>query len=111
MPISNALGYKSVHIPSLQGVRYWRDGDTELQTSYETVNESGTTVTVQGGTHSEGYIVDVYDNKIVIRGIDFAVHYYNADWTSRYEVEPMTDKVFVIDTTLQTVAAGTFGSD
>ena len=107
-PVSTALGYKSVHIPSLQGVRYWHDGDTELKTSYQTVNESGTTITVQGGSHSEGYIVDVYDNKIVIRGIDFAVHYYNADWTSRYEVEPMEDKVFTLDTTIQTIEAGTF---
>lgn len=107
-PVSTARGYKSVHIPSLQGVRYWNDGDTALQTSYETVNESGTTITVQGGAHSEGYIVDVYDNKIVLRGIDFAVHYYNADWTSRYEVEPMEDKVFTLNTTLRSIEAGTF---
>ncbi len=103
-PVSDVLGYKSVHIPSLQGVRYYDAEANALRTYY--TDENGNTV--QGGAHAEGYIVDVYDNKLVLRGIDFAVHYYNADWTSRYEAEPMKDRVYTLATTLRTVEAGTF---
>ena len=102
-PISIDLGYKSVHVPSLQGVRYYNPSTNSLVNSYKYYHTNGNTYETQGGTHAEGYIVDVYNNKIVVRGIDFAVLYYNADWTPRYEVEPMEDKVFTLNTRLQTM--------
>lgn len=96
-PISTGLGYKSVHIPSLQGVRYYNPSTNALENSYKYIS-NGNTYSTQGGAHAEGYIVDVYNNKIVVRGIDFAVLYYNADWSARYEVEPMENKVFTLST-------------
>ncbi len=97
-PIATGLGYRAVHVPSLQGERYYNPTSNALQSSYKYYTDSGSVATKQGGQHAEGYIVDVYGNKIVLRGIDFSVHYYNADWTSRYEVEPMEDKVFTLKT-------------
>lgn len=97
-PISTALGYKSVHIPSLQGERYYNPGTNSLQSFYKYYGTDGKTYETQGGTHAEGYIVDVYDNKIVLRTIDFAVLKYTADWKAYYVVEPMADKVFTLRT-------------
>ena len=97
-PISTALGYKSVHIPSLQGLRYHVPGEASLVSSYKYYGTDGKTYETQGGQHSEGYIVDVYDNKIIIRTIDFAVLKYTSDWKAYYEVEPMNDKVFSLRT-------------
>ncbi len=97
-PISTSLGYKSVHIPSLQGVRYYNPSSNALVSSYKYYGTDGNTYTTQGGQHAEGYIVDVYNNKIVVRGIDFAVLKYTADWEAYYEVEPMANKVFTLST-------------
>ena len=104
-PISTELGYKSVHIPSLQGVRYYDPTGNELIDYYLSVGNSGNVYPTQGGQHAEGYIVDVYNDKIVLRTIDFAVLYYEADWTPRYEVEPIEDKVFELDTDILPVDA------
>lgn len=97
-PISTVLGYKSVHIPSLQGVRYYNPSSNALVNSYKSYSSNGSTYETQGGAHAEGYIIDVYNNKIVVRGIDFAVLKYTADWKAYYEVEPMTNKVFSLRT-------------
>lgn len=107
-PVSTKLGYKSVHIPSLQGVRYYNPSSNALVSSYKYYGTDGNTYTTPGGAHAEGYIVDVYNNKIVVRGIDFAVLKYTADWKAYYEVEPMEGKEFVLNTRLQTVAPRTF---
>ena len=107
-PTSTDLCYKSVHIPSLQGVRYYDPGKNSLVSSYKYYGTDGNTYSTQGGQHSEGYIVDVYNNKIVIRGIDFAVLKYTADWKAYFEVEPMVGKEFPMNTKLQTIEANTF---
>ena len=104
LPIGQEKGYKSVHIPSLVAPRYYDKATNSVENYY--YNENG--IKIYGGAHAEGYIVDVYENKIVLRGIDFAVHYYNADWSSRYEVEPMADHVYTMDTTLLTIPADSF---
>lgn len=72
-------GFKSVHVPSLgrpcaiiDGVRTYQD------------------------TKSQGYIVDVYDDCIVLNGMDFV------------NEKPVPLGVYKIDTTLQTIEANTF---
>ena len=54
--LSRAEGYRSVHIPSLAVPRDDTDGDGKADTVYE---------------GSEGYVVDVYENGIHLRGRDF----------------------------------------
>jgi hypothetical protein len=81
-----------------------------LQSYYSYYGTDGNVYQTQGGAHAEGYIIDVYDNKIVMRGIDFAVLNYTADWTAYYTVEPMANKVYTLNTSIQTVEAGTYTS-
>ena len=76
---SEAFGYRSVHIPSLAVPRDIVDGT--LTNIY---------------ADSEGYVVDVYENGIHLRGMDFV----------KGEFLPIAS--YWIDTTLQTVAAGTY---
>ena len=76
---SNALGYHSVHIPSLSVPRDIVNGS--LQKIY---------------ADSEGYVVDVYDACIVLRGRDFV------------EDKWLPIATYKIDTPLVTVEAGTF---
>lgn len=76
---SNALGYRSVHIPSVTVPR-------------DSVN--GSISEVYGG--SEGYVVDVYENGVHLRGRDFVSG----------EFLPIAS--FWLDTTLETVTAGGF---
>ena len=76
---SDALGYRSVHIPSLSVPRNIQNGS--LDNIY---------------AESEGYVVDVYPDGIHLRGRDFV----------RGEFLPIAS--YWIDTTLQTVEAGTF---
>lgn len=76
---SDALGYRSVHIPSLAVPR-------DLV--------SGTLTGIYAD--SEGYVVDVYEGGIHLRGRDFVAG----------EFLPIAS--YWIDTTLQTVAAGTY---
>ena len=76
---SNALGYRSVHIPSLSVPRDILNGSR-----------------VDIYADSEGYVVDVYENGIHLRGRDFV----------KDEFLPIAS--YWLDTTLQTVAAGTY---
>lgn len=76
---SNAFGYRSVHIPSLSVPRDIEDG-----------------ARVDIYADSEGYVVDVYENGIHLRGRDFV----------KSEFLPIAS--YWLDTTLQTVEAGTY---
>ena len=76
---SEALGYRSVHIPSLAVPRDIIDGT--LADIY---------------ADSEGYVVDVYENGIHLRGRDFVKETY------------LPIACYWLDTALQTVAAGTY---
>lgn len=75
---STALGFKSVHVPS---TAYCRDIRSGAMVNVEIV---------------QGYIVDVYDDCIVLNGMDFINN----------ECVPLG--VYKIDTTLQTIAPNTF---
>ena len=77
---NDAEGFKSVHIPSLGRPRNVVDG---VISSYIE-------------TESQGYTVDVYDNCIVLNGIDLINN------------KPIPLGTYKIDTTLQTVEANTF---
>ena len=92
-PVSDELGYRSVHIPSLVSPRYYDKENNSYIDSY--IDENGNTV--WGSILAEGYIVDVYENKIVLRGINFA------SGANKDEVAPMVDEIYAIDTTLQTL--------
>ena len=76
---SNTLGYRSVHIPSLSVPR--DIGNGTLTNIY---------------ADSEGYVVDVYENGIHLRGRDFVKGKF------------LTIASYWIDTTLQTIPAGTY---
>lgn len=76
---SEAFGYRSVHIPSLAVPR--DIVDSALSEIY---------------ADSEGYVVDVYENGIHLRGRDFV----------KGEFLPIAS--YWLDTTLQTVEAGTY---
>ena len=76
---SDALGYRSVHIPSLAVPR-------------DIVNSALSNIYAD----SEGYVVDVYENGIHLRGRDFI----------KDEFLPIAS--YWLDTTLQTVEAGTY---
>ena len=83
---SEAFGYRSVHIPSIS---IPRDGDA-----------SGSSSRVEVYAESEGYIVDVYDNCIVLNGRDFI------DNEADGHILPIA--TYKIDTTLQIIEANTF---
>ena len=72
-------GFRSVHIPSLSRPCALIDGVRTTQ-----------------DTKSQGYVVDVYDDCIVLNGMDFINN------------NPVPLGVYKIDTTLQTIAANTF---
>lgn len=97
-PAHEKLGYRSVHIPSLQGLRFYNAEENKLDYYYY----DDTNSQVVGSNLAEGYIVDVYENKVVLRGIDFA------GGADKNEVKPFFNEAYVLDTTLQTVAAGTY---
>ena len=80
---SSAVGYRSVHIPSLAVPRDKKD--------------DGFTIVY---AESEGYIVDVYENYVVLNGWDFI------DNDADGNIIPLG--TYKIDTTLQTIAANTF---
>ena len=73
---SEKLGYRSVHIPSISKPK----------------DENGTYITEK----SQGYIVDVYADSILLKGRDFVVEKY------------LPVATYKIDTALQNVGAGTF---
>lgn len=77
----DVFGCHSIHIPSLSVPR-------------DDANEDGTYETVYAD--SEGYVVDVYENGIHLRGRDFV----------KGEFLPIAS--YWLDTTLQTIPAGTY---
>lgn len=89
-PVNEHLGYRSVHIPSLQGVRYYNPETNSLDPQYYDENNN----VVWGSLSAQGYIVDVYENKIVLRGINFA------GGANRDEVLPLVDEIYTFDTTI-----------
>lgn len=76
---SEALGYRSVHIPSLAVPRASVDG-----------------VITNVFADSEGWVVDVYENHVILRGMDFV------------KSEPIPIAIYKINTTIQNVAANAF---
>lgn len=78
---SDSDGYRSVHVPSLTALREDVDGDE----TYDNVHHG-----------SEGYVVDVYENGIHLRGRDFV----------NGEFLPIAS--YWLDTTLQTIPADTY---
>ena len=89
-PVNEELGYRSVHIPSLSGPRFYNAETNALENYY--FDEHGNKI--WGSLLAEGYIVDVYESKIVLRGINFAAG------TNKNEVSAFPDEVYVLDTTL-----------
>lgn len=79
--IDDSKGYRSVHIPSISVPRIDANSDGVADDNY---------------AGSEGYIVDVYENEILLKGRDFVGNKYLPIATYR------------IDTTLQTIPAKTF---
>lgn len=79
----NSDGFRSVHIPSIARPRQEDGSDSDTSPDYD---DSG----------SEGYVVDVYENGIHLQGRDFV----------KGEFLPIAS--YWLDTTLQTVAAGTY---
>lgn len=77
------VGYKSVHIPSISVPRDRVDGTTSVVYA-----------------ESEGYIVDVYDDYIILNGRDFI------DNDTDGNILPIA--TYKIDTQLVTIEAGTF---
>ena len=88
-PVNESLGYRSVHIPSLASPRFYDEKQDVLENFYFDENNSK----IWGALLSEGYIVDVYSDKIVLRGINFA------SGADRNQVELLGNKVFTVDTT------------
>ena len=77
----NVFGCHSIHIPSIGIPRTDFDGDGDFQIEY---------------AGSEGYVVDVYSDGIHLRGRDFV----------KGEFLPIAS--YWLDTTLQTIPAGTY---
>ena len=78
---SEVLGFRSIHVPSISWNRKIVDGAS--------VNVGG----------CYGYIVDVYENCVVLNGLDLLTN----------EAVPIAQ--YCIDTTLQTIEASTFEDD
>lgn len=72
-------GFRSVHVPSLSTPRNYNNGEL-----------------VNMNAESYGYIVDIYEDCVVLNGMDFI----DNEWC------PLG--IYKIDTTLQTIEAGTF---
>ncbi len=91
-PVSDreVLGYRSVHVPSLVAPRFYDEAQNQLMDYY--CDAWGNQI--WGSVLSEGYIVDVYENKIVLRGINFAAG------PGRDQVSPMPNEIYALDTTL-----------
>jgi hypothetical protein len=79
--IDRVLGCWSVHVPSVAVPRTDADGDYEFQIEYQ---------------DSEAYVMDVYSDGIHLRGIDLI----------KKEFLPISS--YWLDTTLQTIPAGTY---
>ena len=81
--LDESEGFKSVHIPSISRPRQEDGADEGTSPDYD---DSG----------SEGYVIDVYEDGIHLRGRDFV----------KGEFVPIAS--YWLDTTLQTVAANTY---
>lgn len=84
-----ALGVHSVHIPALA---YPRDISTGAAS-----NKYG---------ESQGYLMDIYDNYVVLNGLDFANGTTDSGGVYKPAIIPIA--TYCLDTTLHTVEAGTF---
>lgn len=84
---SSAWGYRSIHIPSLAAPRDPNEG-------------TGNKLLKDLYAESEGYIVDVYDDYIILNGRDFI------DNDADGHILPIA--TYKIDTTLVEIEAGTF---
>jgi hypothetical protein len=89
-PVATKLGYRSVHIPSLVSPRFYDKTTNALVDYYYDENNNK----IWGSTLAQGYIVDVYENKIVLKGVDFA------NGSNKDQVALMSEEFYVIDTTL-----------
>lgn len=81
--LDDSQGYRSIHIPSVSRPRQEDGSDEDTSADYD---DSG----------SEGYLVDVYETGIHLRGRDFV----------KGEFLPIAS--YWLDTTLQTIPAGTY---
>lgn len=88
-PVGEDLGYRSVHIPSLASPRFYNAETGALEDFYLDANGNK----IYGSVKAEGYIVDVYDDKIVLRGYDFAAG------DTKTDVAALADEVYVFDMT------------
>lgn len=88
----HALGIHSVHIPSLA---YPRDITSGVKSDEN--NRYG---------ESQGYLMDVYDNHVVLNGLDFANGTTDDNGVYKPAIIPIA--TYCLDTTLQTVEDGTF---
>ncbi len=88
--VNESLGYRSVHIPSLSGTRFYNEKLNILENFYYDKNNTK----IWGALHSEGYIVDVYSQKIVIKGMNFAAG------DKRNQVEPFENFCVTLNTPL-----------
>lgn len=82
---SSENGYRSVHIPSLAVPRELSEDESKLEYVY---------------AESEGYIIDVYENCIVLNGRDFIDNEADGHW--------LPIATYKIDTPLVTIEANTF---
>ena len=85
---SSENGYRSVHIPSLSVPRDVSDDGTALTDVF---------------ADSEGYIVDVYDNYIILNGRDFIDNESNGNW--------LPIATYKIDTPIVEIAANSFSDN
>ena len=77
----NVLGIHSVHVPSLTNPKHVNSAGTSYEADYDA---------------SEGYVVDVYENSIVLRGRDFVAGKF------------LPIASYCLDTTLDTIEEGTY---
>lgn len=80
----NVLGIHSIHIPSATQPKQLVGGASEIIVEGE-VSE-----------YSQGYVIDVYKNHIVLNGVNFVTE------------EQLPIATYCLDTALQTIEAGTF---
>ena len=87
-PISESHGYKSVHIPSLASPRFYdAESNSVVDWYYDAYGNR-----IYGATKAEGYIADVYEDHIVLRGINFAAG------DNKDEIAPMDDEIYALYT-------------
>ena len=82
---ADGRSYKSIHIPSLSVPRDLKEDGSSLTNVF---------------SESEGYVVDIYDDCIILNGRDFVDNESDGHW--------LPIATYKIDTPLHTVEAGTF---